>query len=100
MILTVLSPRKPEIRIEMKNMLYCFLCTLLLVALLILTSCSKEHAIERTASVSEAKTGFSLTHTLKREKPSQIDFSHKDCPSAEDKLSDRSQKDFIRWATL
>lgn len=100
MVLTVFSPQKPEIRIEMKNMLYCLLCNILLVALLILTSCSKDHAIERSAPVSKAKTGFSLTHTIKREKPSHIDFSPKDSPSAEEKLSDRNQKDFIRWATL
>ena len=100
MILTVLSPRKPEIWIEMKNMLYCLLCNLLLVALLILTSCTKEQAVESTALVSKTKTGFSLTYTMNREKPRHIDFSHKDSSSTEEKLSDRSNKDFIRWATL
>lgn len=100
MILTVLSPRKPEMWIEMKNMLYCLLCNLLLVALLILVSCTKEQAIESAASISKAKTGFSLTCTINREKPSHLDFSHKDSSSPEEKLSDRSNKDFIRWATL
>ena len=86
--------------IEMKNMLYCLLCNLLLVALLILVSCTKEQAIESAASISKAKTGFSLTCTINREKPSHLDFSHKDSSSPEEKLSDRSNKDFIRWATL
>ena len=42
MDLTISSQQKPKTAFLMKNMVYCFLCNLLLVLLIILTSCSRQ----------------------------------------------------------
>ena len=70
----------------MKNFLCFALCNLLLIALVILSSCSRR---ENTSS--EVKVKADTSYCLP---------SSSDSVSLKSELSRRSQKDLIRWATL
>lgn len=71
----------------MKNMVKCIICTLLLVAFVILSSCSRR-----------GESGLVQSHaadtTVVSSSPSY------DSTASKKELSRRSQKDMIRWATL
>ena len=83
-----------ENRIEMKNMLYCLLCNILLVALLLLTSCTNEKVDEKMSPDLKRRTGFYIGQSS-----CQLDFSRRESLSVDDRLSHRSQKEIIRWNT-
>ena len=82
----------------MKNMVKCILCTLLLVALVILSSCTgrddsrkgQSHAADTTVVLKDPVTDTSA----------HLRFPTNDSTSSKKELSRRSQKDMIRWATL
>jgi hypothetical protein len=81
----------------MKNFLCFALCNLLLIALVILTSCSR-----REGGSAEVKTRPDTTFCLPMSEDSvhKIVFTSKDSVSPKSELARRSQKDLIRWATL
>ena len=81
----------------MKNFLCFALCNLLLIALVILSSCSR-----RETSSSEAKSKADTCYCLPSSGDSvyKIRFVSEDSISSKSELTRRSQKDLIRWATL
>ena len=81
----------------MKNFLCFALCNLLLIALVILSSCSRR---ENTSSEVKVKADTSYCLPSSSDSVYQIRFTSKDSVSSKSELSRRSQKDLIRWATL
>ena len=97
----------------MKNMVYCFLCNLLLVALIILTSCARQDDVEpgramveigRDSSVRPGgKTGFLLCHPPMRLYSESVSIrfnavKKSDSLSASEKMSDMSRRDLMHWS--
>lgn len=81
----------------MKNFLCFALCNLLLIALVILSSCSRRENGSPEVKV-KADTCYSLPSSS--DSVYQIRFTSKDSVSSKSELTRRSQKDLIRWATL
>lgn len=81
----------------MKNFLCFALCNLLLIALVILSSCSRRENGSPEVKV-KADTCYSLPSSS--DSVCQIRFTSKDSVSSKSELTRRSQKDLIRWATL
>ena len=94
----------------MKNMVYCFICNLLLLALLILTSCGRQDdsvAKQEDVTVSSQGWSYADTFTIVRqqdalyhmEKNNRINFSNlSNKDTAMSKVYDKSQKNLIRWS--
>ena len=81
----------------MRNMVYFFLCSLLLVAIVILSSCTRHGEVVSKVS---AKTDTSYVLPVTGDSVHTINLASKDTVSPESELARRSQKDLIRWATL
>ena len=81
----------------MKSLIYFVLCDLLLVAIVILSSCSR-----REAAVPEVRAKADTCYSLPMLGDSvyKLRFVSKDTVPSKSELSRRSQKDLIRWATL
>ena len=98
----------------MKNMVKCIICSLLLVALMILTSCGRRDdasarqssAVDTTMVLKDPVTGIqvrpssSVKVSFHEDTSAHLRFSSNDSISSKEELSRRSQKDMIRWATL
>ena len=86
----------------MKNMVYCFICNLLLVALLILTSCGRQDDSVAKQDDINADTFTNvrqqdvLYHMEKNNRINFSNLSNKD--TAMSKVYDKSQKNLIRWS--
>lgn len=76
----------------MKNMVYCFICNLLLVALLILTSCGRQD----DSVAKNVRQQDVLYHMEKNNRINFSNLSNKD--TAMSKVYDKSQKNLIRWS--
>jgi nitrous oxide reductase accessory protein NosL len=88
----------------MKNMVYCLLCNLLLVLLIILSSCSRQDA--KAAIPDEVQKSESCQFCLRQveghccSESVQLPLVRKDNDtSVQERMLDKSQKDFIRWST-
>ena len=81
----------------MKNFLCFALCNLLLIALVILSSCSRREGGSAEVKVKE-DTSYCLPSS--NDTVYKIRFTSEDSVSSKSELSRRSQKDLIRWATL
>ena len=98
----------------MKNMVKCILCTLLLVAFVILSSCTRRsgsglgqsHAADTTVVLNDPVTGIQVRPSASvkvgfhEDTSAHLRFSINDSLSSKKELTRRSQKDMIRWATL
>lgn len=97
----------------MKNMVKCTFCTLLLVALVILSSCTgrddsrkgQSHAADTTVVLKDPVTGIQVRPStvvagFHGDTAAHLRFPTNDSISSKKELSRRSQKDMIRWATL
>ena len=98
----------------MKNMVKCILCTLLLVAFVILSSCTRRsdsglgqsHAADTAIVLNGPAAGIqvrpsaSVNAGFHEDTSAHLRFSSNDSLSSKKELSRRSQKDMIRWATL
>ena len=107
--LTIHSQQKHKTAFLMKNMVYCFICNLLLVALLLLTSCgrrSEEISAGKIAGnqLADSSREFLVTRqpqTLYGKKRTEIHFTNAaghDTSAAKSVMAGKSQKDLIRWA--
>ena len=81
----------------MKNMVYCFICNLLLVALLILTSCGRQDdSVAKQDDIKNVRQQDVLYHMEKNNRINFSNLSNKD--TAMSKVYDKSQKNLIRWS--
>ena len=95
--LIIHSPLKTQNDAVMRN-LFCFvLCDLLLVAIVILTSCTRRGEV---ASEVREKPDTSFVLPMSGDSVHKINLASKDTVSSKSELNRRSQKDLIRWATL
>ena len=69
----------------MKNMVYCFICNLLLIALIMLTSCGRREDMQAGTPAHIEQEDCSC-------------ISRNDTMASQSVISDRSQKNLIRWS--
>ena len=81
---------------DMKNMVYFFICNLLLVSLLLLTSCGRS---EDTGSVQTAHAQTATFRLVMADSAAKARMQIKDTSSSRAKTSQKSTDDLIRWSS-
>ena len=81
---------------EMKNMVYFFICNLLLVSLLLLTSCGRHEETGKVQTAPAQTTSFRLVIA---DSAAKTKLHIKDTSSSRAKTSQKSTDDLIRWSS-
>ena len=81
---------------EMKNMVYFFICNLLLVSLLLLTSCGRHEETGKVQTAPAQTTSFRLVIA---DSAAKTKLHIKDTSSSRAISSQKSTDDLIRWSS-
>ena len=95
MILTIFSHQKSQNDTRMKNMVYFFICNLILVALFVLSSCSSH---ENESHVQPRPSDVPAYRFMTADSSSQNKAQTKDVSSVRAKMSQKSTDDLIHWS--
>ena len=81
---------------DMKNMVYFFICNLLLVSLLLLTSCGRHEVTGKVQTTPAQTTSFRLVIA---DSAAKTKLHIRDTSSSRAKTSQKSTDDLIRWSS-